>query len=274
MYYDDGAFRWRIYAFTDRPAYRPKETVNWKFIARRNDGSVYSTPANETIHYKINGPDGSVVKESDVTLNAFGSVFGSLDLTEAMRLGEYRVTFLNRDQKHEIGNAALFRLEEYKLPEFKVEVKTPEENGQKKTFRLGDKVEVTIQADYYFGGPVSDASVEVQVHQNPHHCTSGTSRIAIPGISEDMDENLLALMALYFGGFGGVAAQSRVCGGGGEQIIKHETIKTDADGQGDTDLRYAYGITRTGTKISLEYRIEARVVDHRRREITGNGTGA
>jgi len=26
---------WRIYAFTDRPAYRPKETMQWKFIARR-----------------------------------------------------------------------------------------------------------------------------------------------------------------------------------------------------------------------------------------------
>ena len=29
---------WRIYAFTDRPAYRPKETVQWKFIARRVAG--------------------------------------------------------------------------------------------------------------------------------------------------------------------------------------------------------------------------------------------
>ena len=38
---------WRIYAFTDRPAYRPKETVQWKFIARRLSNGVYSTPANQ-----------------------------------------------------------------------------------------------------------------------------------------------------------------------------------------------------------------------------------
>jgi uncharacterized protein YfaS (alpha-2-macroglobulin family) len=31
---------WKINAFTDRPAYRPKETVNWKFIARRYNGSI------------------------------------------------------------------------------------------------------------------------------------------------------------------------------------------------------------------------------------------
>ena len=63
----------------------------------------------------------------------------------------------------------LFRLEEYKLPEFKVQVKTPEQDGKKKAFRLGEKVEVEIQADYYFGGPVSSASVEVVVYQKPFY---------------------------------------------------------------------------------------------------------
>src|SRR5947208_1102432 len=31
---------WRIYAFTDRPAYRPGETVQWKLVARKSNGSV------------------------------------------------------------------------------------------------------------------------------------------------------------------------------------------------------------------------------------------
>jgi hypothetical protein len=39
-----------------------------------------------------------------------------------------------------------FAFEEYKLPEFKVEVKTPEQDGKKKAFRLGEQVEVNIQA--------------------------------------------------------------------------------------------------------------------------------
>src|SRR5581483_10894199 len=33
--------RWRIYAFTDRPAYRPKETVQWKFVARQYANQTY-----------------------------------------------------------------------------------------------------------------------------------------------------------------------------------------------------------------------------------------
>ena len=42
--------RWRILCLSPTaPRIGPAETVNWKFIARRYDGSVYSTPADETI---------------------------------------------------------------------------------------------------------------------------------------------------------------------------------------------------------------------------------
>ena len=246
---------WRIYAFTDRPAYRPKEMVHWKFIARRYDGSIYSTPAEQTIHYRINAPDNSLVKEADVKLNTFGSAFGSLDLTEAMRLGEYHITFLTQDKNRSIGEATLFRLEEYKLPEFKVEVKTPEEEGQKKTFRVGDKVEVNIQADYYFGGPVSDASVEVLVYQNPYWHTWHEPH-PYSWLYEDMDNS-------SYGGFG----RNRYYGGGGQQIIKRETVKTDATGKATLTFD-----TPENANQDYEYRIEARVTDSSRREITGNGT--
>jgi len=74
------------------------------------------------------------------------------------------------DGGRHVGSAELFRLEEYKLPEFKVAVKTPvDEDGKKKSFLLGEKVEVEIQSDYYFGGPVANANVEVIVRQNNYY---------------------------------------------------------------------------------------------------------
>ncbi|EEF58488.1 MG2 domain-containing protein [Pedosphaera parvula] len=242
---------WRIYAFTDRPAYRPEETVQWKFIARRHNGSVYSTPANQTIEFQIDDPRGTKVKADKASLNAFGSAWGSLDLTTNMPLGEYRVTFWE-DAAHtkQIGNATLFRLEEYKLPEFKVSVQTPEEDGKKKTFIPGEKVEVNIQADYYFGGPVSDASVEVVVYQNPfyHYWYRPHD---FPWFYEDMSPGY---------------QYSRSYSGNG-QIIKRETIKTDVTGKAKLTFD-----TPRGSGQDYEYRIEARVTDASRREIVGNGT--
>ena len=131
-------------------------------------GGAYTTPANQVVEYEINDPRGTKVADGKATLNSFGSAWGSLELSEQFPLGQYTIQFFAQG-RHHIGSAQLFRLEEYKLPEFKVQVKTPEENGKKKAFRVGEKVEVDIQADYYFGGPVSNASVEVVVYQNPFY---------------------------------------------------------------------------------------------------------
>ncbi len=239
---------WRIYAFTDRPAYRPQETVQWKFIARKLEESIYSTPTNQIIEYEIRDPRGNKVKEDKVTLNSFGSAWGALELTETMPLGAYQVTFYDLGRNHTIGNAALFRLEEYKLPEFKVGVETPEVNGHKKAFRLGEKVEVTVSADYYFGGAVTDASVEVVVYQNPfYHYWQPPHEY--PWYYLD------------------IGPQRYQYGGGRGQIVKRETLKTDAAGKATLSFD-----TPRDAGQDWEYFIEARVTDASRREIIGSDT--
>ncbi|HLF83857.1 MAG TPA: alpha-2-macroglobulin family protein [Blastocatellia bacterium] len=235
--------RWRIYAFTDRPAYRPGESAQWKFVARRYSEGVYSTPANEKLEFEITDPRGTKVKEGKADLNAFGSAFGSVNLTAAMPLGEYHVNFWDEGRHSSIGNALLFRLEEYKLPEFKVSVTTPEEDGKKKAFRLGEKVEVNVQADYYFGGAVSNATVELLVYQNPFYHYWYQPRD-------------------YAWYYEDLTPQYRSYGGG--QIIKRETLKTDAMGKAKLTFD-----TPRGAGQDFEYRIEARVTDSSRREIVG-----
>jgi uncharacterized protein YfaS (alpha-2-macroglobulin family) len=239
---------WKIYAFTDRPAYRPKETVQWKFIARRFGNGTYATPANQVVEYQITDPRGTKVTEAKATLNSFGSAWGSLELTEQLPLGEYNIQFWDDGRHNSIGSAQLFRLEEYKLPEFKVAVKTPEEDGRKKSFRLGEKVEVNIQADYYFGGPVSNASVEVLVYQNPYYHYWYPYR-DYGWYYDDFDP----YRRNYYGG---------------GSVIKRETIKTDATGK----AKLTFDTPRENYNQDFEYRVEARVTDSSRREITATDT--
>ncbi|HKS10201.1 MAG TPA: alpha-2-macroglobulin family protein, partial [Pyrinomonadaceae bacterium] len=239
---------WRIYAFTDRPAYRPKETMQWKFIARRRGAGAYSTPANQVIEYQINDPRGTKVTEGKARLNSFGSAWGSLDLGEQLPLGEYRVQFWDEGRHSSIGGAQLFRLEEYKLPEFKVDVKTPEQDGKKKSFRLGEKVEVEIQADYYFGGPVSNASVEVVVYQNPFY------HYWFPYREYSWYYDDIQNSRSYYYGQG--------------PVVKRETIKTDSTGK----ATLSFDTPRENYNQDFQYRIEARVVDSSRREIIASDT--
>ncbi len=233
--------QWKLYVFTDRPAYRPNETAHWKVIARNYDGSTYSIPSDDTIEFKITDPRGAKLKEGTLKLNEFGSAWDSFDLTGSNPLGAYQVTFRDKDKKKTIGQATLFRLEEYKLPEFKVSVNTPSENGKQKTFRLGDEVEVDIKAEYYFGGPVANAQVEVLVYQRPFHQDWRPSR-PYPWYFEN-------------------SSRSRSHYGGKGQQVQREVLKTDARGMATLTFNTA------GNNQDLEYRIETRVTDASRREI-------
>ena len=237
---------WRIYAFTDRPAYRPKETLQWKFIARHSKNGVYSTPANQIVEYEINDPRGTKVTEGKATLNSFGSAWGSLELGEQLPLGEYNIQFWSQGRGQHIGTAKLFRLEEYKLPEFKVQVKTPEQDGKKKAFRVGEKVEVEVQADYYFGGPVSNASVEVVVYQLPFYLYWFPRRE----------------YSWYYDDFAGHQYNY----GNQGSVIKREQIKTDANGK----AKLTFDTPPANYNQDYEFRIEARVVDSSRREIVAS----
>ncbi len=234
---------WRIQAITDRPAYRPEDKVQWKIVARRFDGSNYSTPSKEHVKMRIVDPQGAKLDEQDVELSEFGSAFGELALNAKMPLGEYRVDFEEPARSITLGSAAFFRLEEYKLPEFEVKVETPEENGKKKLYRLGDVVEAEIAAEYYSGGAVADAQVEFVVYQRAYH----------PSWQRPRE------FAWYFGG-----DSERF--GYGETEIQRATLKTDAKGR--AKLRIP---TPLEAQSDFEYRIEARVTDLARREIVGEG---
>jgi alpha-2-macroglobulin len=229
---------WYVYAFTDRPAYRPGDVVHWKFIARVRENNDWVTPAKESLDYEIYSPRNEKIAGGKAALNEFGSFWSDLPLSASMPLGAYRIVLKKNDTF--AGQAELFRLEEYKLPEFKVEVKTGDER-----YRIGDTVEATIEASYYFGGPVANATVQAVVYSRPSY------RYWHPWREYEW----------YFTN----EQQGYGYGYRGQQITT-ETLRTDA--QGRAKLRVPTG--RDGGDVELT--IEARVTDASRREVIGNGS--
>ncbi len=239
---------WKIYAYADRPAYRPDETVRWKMIVRRQNGSVYNTPAGKTLHYSIRGPRKEKIKEGEVELNVFGAAWAKVELDSSMRLGEYRLKVSKSAGEGHLTTTSLFRLEEYKLPDFKVEVQTPEENGKKKAFLPGDTIEATVEAEYYFGGPVANAEVKVIVRKRPFHHRWRPERE-------------------YAWFYSDARRRFGRHGRRGGKEIKQETLKTGVNGKATIEFEAPSDADR-----DYEYEIEARVTDISRREVVGRGT--
>lgn len=69
----------RIYAYTDRPLYRPGQTVYFRALVREHDRL---TSAGQPVQVTLTAPDGDVLGEQTLATNAFGSVHGQFQLPE------------------------------------------------------------------------------------------------------------------------------------------------------------------------------------------------
>lgn len=239
-----------FYAVTDRPAYRPGDKAHWKVTVRREAGKRLETPAGEKIRYQISDPQGGKVKEGVLTLNDFGSAWASLTLPPQSMLGEYHIDFFKPETGDNesadslfMGSAVLFRVEEYKLPDFNVTVRTSK-SGKPKVFVPSQEIKASIQAGYYSGEPVADARVEVAVYARPFTRPS-PSQSEIPWLKKDQDRP------------GQESFPSRP--------VQRETIQTDASGHAE------YRYQPPGDGVDTQYKIVARVTDASRRMVSGEG---
>ena len=148
----------KVFLATDRPVYRPEQPVKFKFWVRR---AVYQDVneaeyADKPFRVKINNPKGETIFQKDFTSDKFGGFDGEYAIPKDGTLGQYQL-FLDN-----LGGGA-FRVEEYKKPEFEVSVDAP--SGP---VRLGEKIEATVRAKYYFGAPVSEAKVSYKVTRSSY----------------------------------------------------------------------------------------------------------
>ncbi|NPV06466.1 MAG: hypothetical protein HPY83_00710 [Anaerolineae bacterium] len=142
-----------LYLYTDRPIYRPGQTVYFKGIVRRDDDARYRVPTDlPPFDLVAVDPQGQEIMRQRFTLNEMGTFHGSLELAEDAPLGSFSL-WVPSDQL-EVGFGTSFEVAEYRRPEFEVLV-TPDRDE----YIQGDDVTVAVESSYYFGGPVADAAV-------------------------------------------------------------------------------------------------------------------
>jgi uncharacterized protein YfaS (alpha-2-macroglobulin family)/outer membrane protein assembly factor BamD (BamD/ComL family) len=153
----------KFYGYSDRPVYRPGQKVNWRFIIRDEKDGKYVNPSGATCFVTITDQRGNkTVPEKSYTTNEFGAISDTLSLTQSCPLGAYNVQVTNAN-RNSSGNFQ-FRVEEYKKPEFEVSVSAADT-----PFRIGAKVSASVNAKYYFGAPVSDATIQYTVRRRPRY---------------------------------------------------------------------------------------------------------
>ncbi len=139
------------YVMTDRPLYKPGETVGLKLFLRSREGGPSTPISGMKAYVRVTDPTGKQMGRETVTTNAFGTASFNLALDKKVTLGPYSIT-VETDGQYFTQTSMQFRVEEYKPPEYIVSV---EALGSPKP---GDKVKFKVKAAYYSGGAVTNAT--------------------------------------------------------------------------------------------------------------------
>ncbi|MCA9931724.1 MAG: Ig-like domain-containing protein, partial [Anaerolineales bacterium] len=141
------------YIYTDRPIYRPGQTVYFKAIVRQDDDAVLSLlPAGTAVSAQIRDARNNLVQTIDLRTNDFGTVNGEFAIADGAMLGAYHVDLVINGETHRQA----FKVEDYRKPDYEVTVTTDREFA----FKL-DEIEITVDTRYFFDEPVANASVEI-----------------------------------------------------------------------------------------------------------------
>lgn len=149
------------YIYTDRPIYRPGDTVYYKGIVRDTNFGRYALPDIEELEISVN-PNFFIGEEVfsetfNATLDQDGVFYGEFVLADDMPLGTYS---FNITGDYWLSSRS-FTVAEYRAPEFQVTV-TPE---QANVLR-GEANSVTVNATYLFGGSAAGLPVNWTVYQS------------------------------------------------------------------------------------------------------------
>ncbi len=243
------------YVMSDRPLYKPGETVALKLFLRTREGGPSAPLVGKRAWVRVNDPVGKELAKQELTTNAFGTAHFTLPLPKTAGLGAYRVS-IEGDGQYYTQPSMDFRVEEYKPPEYIVSV---EALGNAKP---GEKVKFKVKASYYSGGAVANATGRALVsirgwnHQfgawpdDPTNSTDNVER------SYDYDDEEYrprgrSRRDSYWGTFAQHTLQ----------------FKTGADGTAELD---APEYPSPGQ--NLEYAVQVFVTDSSRREISGAGS--
>lgn len=148
----------KLFLLTDRPIYKPGDTVNLRGQLFKLDGSYYTALGASRVTVKIEDPKNNEIYSKTLSTDELGGFWDSFDLAETSSVGNYTI----KVEHNERDFYETFLVEEYRKPEYKMEILPDKEK-----YISGEPVDFTIKVNYFNGQPVAGAQVALYVNADP-----------------------------------------------------------------------------------------------------------
>ena len=137
---------------TDRPIYRPGQTVSFKAVMRLTHDQGYDPLRNTPITVQLRDPRDNPLEEINIKTNEIGTAAASFKIPQEGMLGAYTLVLTGAPRNQNAYQT--FSVAEYRKPEYKVDVKP-----EAKRYLSGEDLHFLVDTSYYFGAPVPQAQV-------------------------------------------------------------------------------------------------------------------
>ncbi|MBC9252171.1 hypothetical protein A9179_18010 [Pseudomonas alcaligenes] len=155
FYYDSEIYDTKLYAFTDRPLYRPGDWVEVKIVGREFKNARDSVAAQAApLKLSVLDATGTVLQNLDLALDSKAGTQGRFQLPDNAVAGGYELRFSYRDQLY----SSAFRVADYIKPHFEIAL-----DLSKPDFRTGEKVSGNLVLLYPDGKPVKNARLQLSL---------------------------------------------------------------------------------------------------------------
>ena len=150
----------KLFFLTDRPIYKPSDAVHFRGQLFKVSEGFYEAFGQTKVAVTIFDTKNNEIQRFSFETDELGGFHGSFRLPETAQLGMYRVR-VDHDGREYFET---FLVEEYRKPEYKIEVRT-----SKDTYLSGEVVDYEIKVSYFNEQPVVRAQVAYYVHALPEY---------------------------------------------------------------------------------------------------------
>lgn len=148
--------RLETYFYTDRPIYRPGQTVYFRMVARQGYNGRYTLPDLGALPVQVMDDLGQTLASYDLRLSEFGTAHGEVALPDNARPGYYQISL---DTPQGYGGVS-FQVAEYRKPEIDLSAGFDAEN-----IKAGSGAMAQVTARYFFDAPVSNVPVNWSLYR-------------------------------------------------------------------------------------------------------------
>lgn len=148
---------WKLMLSNDKPVYQPGQMILMRALAvRRPD---LQPVGEEDITFSISDPRGNIVFKRQVKTSKFGIASAECPLATELIEGPHTLICKIGDTE----SRKTVQVHKYVLPKFKVDIALDQP-----FYQPGQTIKGTVQADYFFGKPVGNAEVRVDIQSSDH----------------------------------------------------------------------------------------------------------